>query len=57
MKIVFQRCQSAKIAKSKVSKNGIEIRKKGDIYYVDCNVTGSSHGTVKDPKFALLDFF
>ena len=57
VKIVFQRAQSAKVAKRQVSKNGIVIRKKGDIFYVDCNVTGTSHGTSADPKFALRDFF
>lgn len=57
LKIVFQRCQSAKVAKRKVSKNGVEVRKKGDIFYVDCGVTGTLHGTAKDPKFALHSFF
>jgi hypothetical protein len=31
--------------------------KKGDLYLVDCCVTGSSRGTPEDPKFALKDMF
>lgn len=37
--------------------NGEVIRKKGDSYMVDCNVTGSDEGTSKNPKFSLLSVF
>ena len=33
------------------------LRKKCDLYCVDCNVAGSSCGTVDDPKFVLLTYF
>ena len=32
-------------------------RKKGDVYFVDCAVTGTDSGTSDDPKFALFDVF
>ena len=58
LKMLFHRAQSAKVAQ-RLTKNkaGKKLREKGDIYFVDCNVTGSSDGTAKDPKFALLDYF
>ena len=58
VKILFQRAQSAKVAQRLArNKNGDILRRKGDVYWVDCNVTGSSHGTCKDPKFPLIEFF
>ena len=32
-------------------------RKKGDRYWVPMEITGSSEGTAKDPKFSLLNWF
>jgi hypothetical protein len=32
-------------------------RKKGEMYWVPMEVTGSNEGTLKDPKFSLLDWF
>ena len=56
--IYFQRSQSEKVRQRKiVGKNGVIIKKKGEIHYVDCNVTGSNHGTPKDTKFQLEMLF
>lgn len=33
------------------------LRKKGNLYFQSMDVTGSSEGTTKDPKFPLLQFF
>jgi hypothetical protein len=58
LKLAFQRAQSAKIAqKLTKDKKGNVLRKKGDVYLVDCNVTGSGEGTSKEPKFPLMTFF
>jgi hypothetical protein len=68
VKLGIYRAQKAKIAakvqraatrdrNGNVKYNGDTIRKKGDPYMVDCNVTGSSTGTASDPKFALKDLF
>ena len=38
-------------------REGKVLRRKGDVYFVDCNVTGSNEGTAKDPKFSLLQYF
>jgi hypothetical protein len=40
-----------------LKQNGPIIRRKGDKYLVDCCVTGSTQGTIDDPKFALKDMF
>jgi hypothetical protein len=32
-------------------------RKKGEMYWVPMEITGSNEGTLKDPKFSLLDWF
>jgi hypothetical protein len=40
-----------------LKQNGPIIRRKGDKYLVDCCVTGSTRGTIDDPKFALKDMF
>ena len=55
--ICFERAQSCKIAQ-RLSRNkkGEVLRKKGDSYFVDCSVTGSSYGIAKDPKFPLKPF-
>ena len=37
--------------------DGELIRRKGDIYFVDANVTGSNRGTSTKPKFALKDLW
>ena len=58
VKMLFHRSQSAKVAQRLTkNKKGEKLREKGDIYYVDCNITGSSEGTAKDPKFPLLEYF
>ena len=57
MKMLFHRAQSAKVAQ-RLSKNkdGKVLRKKGDVYFVDCCVTGAHEVTPKDPKFPLLSY-
>mmetsp|Transcript_8170 Transcript_8170/g.7707 ORF Transcript_8170/g.7707 Transcript_8170/m.7707 type:complete len:156 (-) Transcript_8170:331-798(-) len=68
LKLDLSRCQSKKVAgriqkasrrddDGKLVYDGEVIRRKGDLYLVDCNVTGSSCGTADDPKFALLNYF
>jgi hypothetical protein len=68
LKIGLFRCQGARIAKKLqrervVDENGNYrysgpvIRRKGDTYLVDCNVTGSDEGTSDKPKFSLLSLF
>ena len=68
VKLDISRCQSFKVAgrlqkasqrnaDSKLVYDGEVIRRKGDLYKVDYNVTGSSCGTKDDPKFALLNYF
>ena len=58
LKMLFHRAQSAKVAQRLTkNKQGKKLREKGDIYFVDCSVTGSSEGTAKDPKFPLLEYF
>jgi hypothetical protein len=48
---------SRKDENGKTVYDGEIIRRKGDAYLVDCNVTGSCTGTASDPKFALKDLF
>ena len=67
-KLAFIRAQRKKVA-AKMQKacvfqadgtrkyNGEVIRKKGDIYDVDCAVTGSNEGTPDNPKCPLLPIF
>ncbi|CAJ1931219.1 unnamed protein product [Cylindrotheca closterium] len=68
LKIGFYRAQTNKVAKKlvrqgvrqddgSIKRTGAVIREKGDLYLVDCNVTGSSEGTPDDPKFALKKLF
>ena len=58
IKLWFQRAQSFNAAKKLIrNKNGNILRKIGDLYQVDCSVTGSSYGTDSDPKFLLKPFF
>ena len=38
-------------------KTNMVVRKKDDLYLVDCAVTGSNKGTSDDPKFLLLKLF
>jgi hypothetical protein len=57
-KIRFERAQSAKVAQRLTkNKNGDILRKKDDVYWVDCAVTGSNYGTSSEPKFPLKPFF
>ena len=37
--------------------DGPIVRRKGDLYPVDANVTGSKEGTSTNPKFALLNLW
>ena len=54
----FRRAQSEKDRQINiVGNNGVIIKNKGDIHYVDCNVTGSNDGTSKDPNFQLKILF
>ena len=66
--IDLSRCQSNKVAgrmqkalrrdnDGKLVYDGEDLRRKGDLYMVDCNVTGSSCGTADYSKVALLNYF
>ena len=56
--LVFQRAQSARIRQRKiVCENGIIIKNKVDIHYVDYNITDTNDVRSKDPKFQLKIFF
>ena len=68
VKLAFTRCQAAKIAKKMVraysgkvngsnTYRGEVIRRRGDAYMVDANVTGSNAGTSDDRKFDLKTYF
>jgi hypothetical protein len=68
LKIMMHRVQGARIAKKCVRAgrksqlgqqvyDGKVIREKGDVYIIDCNVTGSDAGMSDKPKFSLKDFF
>ena len=68
LKIGFYRCHGARIAKKQVRESrrdeddnlkydGPVVRNKGDMYMVDCNVTGSDPGTSDQPKFSLKGLF
>jgi hypothetical protein len=68
LKIMMHRVQGARIAKKRVRAgrktqdgqqvyDGEVVREKGDVYMVDCNVTGSDAGTSDKPKFSLKDLF
>lgn len=61
-------CQAARIAKKiirestrdeegKLHYDGQMLRRKGDAYLVDCNITGSNEGTSSEPKFSLQNLF
>ena len=67
-KLAFVRAQGKKVADrlvreaakqpdGRVRYCGKVVRKKGDVYNVDCAVTGSSSGSVADPKCPLLPIF
>ena len=66
IKLDISRCQSHKVAgkihceerrdeNGKMEYDGKVLRQKGDLYLVDCNVTGSKGGTADDLKFALVN--
>lgn len=58
IKLNFTRAQTAKVARRKQADgNGTLLRKKGDVWFKDCSVTGSNEGTADDPKFPLLNLF
>ena len=58
LKLIFTRAQSARVAqKAYNSSDGKIKRKKGDIFWRDCAVTGSNEGSSDDPKFSLLLWF
>ena len=65
LKIGCYRAQGVKMARRTVRAynpvsrkyDGSLVRKKGDAYLVDCNVTGSSKGTEDNPKFPLKEVF
>ena len=56
---IAQKSQRAgrKMADGRMRFDGDYVRQKGDCYMVDCNVTGSNHGTSNAPKFSLKDLF
>ena len=64
LKLGLWRCNGARVAKKQVRKSrrddddnlkydGDVVRSKGDVYWIDCNVTGSDEGTSDKPKFSL----
>mmetsp|Transcript_10823 Transcript_10823/g.17324 ORF Transcript_10823/g.17324 Transcript_10823/m.17324 type:complete len:262 (-) Transcript_10823:61-846(-) len=68
VKLGFFRCCAARQAKKLVRKgtkdangklryNGAPVRQRGQLYFVDCSVTGSDQGTSDDPKFSLKTLF
>ena len=59
IKLGFFRANSYKVAERMVKdrKTNMVVRKKDDLYLVDCAVTGSNKGTSDDPKFPLLNLF
>ena len=68
IKLGLFRCQAAKIAKKQVRESrrtedgrivydGDIIREKGEVFWVDTNVTGSDEGTSDNPKFSLKTLF
>lgn len=68
LKLGFFRVQGARIAQRRVKKSrrtdegrivydGPMVREKGEVYMVDCNVTGSDEGSSDVPKFALKSLF
>ena len=63
-KLGFYRAQSNKVAEKmvraserqadgRITRSGEILRKKGDLYLVDCAVTGSNPGSADNPKFPL----
>jgi hypothetical protein len=67
LKIMVHCIKGAQIAKKSIQAgenfevrqqvyNGEVVRQKGDVYMVDCNVTGSDAETSDKPKFLLKDF-
>ena len=73
VKLGFFRCEGARVAKMTVResrrlpaadgttgalvRDGAIVRRSGDVYFVDCNVTGSNEGTSDAPKYALASLF
>ena len=59
IRLGFFRANSYKVAERMVKdrKTNMVVRKKDDLYFVDCAVTGSNKGTSDDPKFPLLNLF
>jgi len=69
VKLDLSRCQSHKVAgkiqrvsrrdpeTGKLVYDGEILRRKGGLYLVDCNVTGSKSGTADEPKFPLSQYF
>jgi hypothetical protein len=49
--------QSVRQPVGSLKQSGPVVRQKGGLYLVDCCITGSFHGTPKDPKFALKNMF
>ena len=58
IKLNFQRVESYKVAKRLTrNENGHILRKKSDLFKVNCPVIGSSYGTDSDLKFTLKPYF
>lgn len=68
LKLGLFRVQGARVAKmlvrksrrteeGRIKRDGNIVRRKGDVYLVDCTVTGSNSGTSSDPKFSLKELF
>ena len=68
IKLGLFQCKAACVAKMMVHKlrqikkgnlvcNRDIIHQKGDVYLLDCNVTGSDEGTLDKPNFSLMSLF
>ena len=68
IKIDLFRCQAGRVVKravktSRIDENGARkyngevVRNKGDIYMIDCNITGLSEESLSNPKFSLMKLF
>ena len=49
--------EAVRQADGRIKYCGPVVRKKDDLYLVDCAVTGCSHGTLDNPKFPLKALF
>jgi len=48
--------ETGRVTYPSAANGGMQLREKGDVYFVDVEVTGSTSGTSTNPKFQLLGF-